>query len=109
MPKSVLQSNWYYGSEFDAEKLKALGKEGHITHVKAYEDLDKAGFDQVPTGSNWSHDINFAGTVAHCRKVCSPERLKGFMMAPWFFTLPGWERKNLEAIDQVGSVIAGRS
>ena len=101
MPKSVLQSNWYYGSEFDISKLK----EGRIAQVKTYEDLDKAGFDQVPTGSNWSNDTNFAGTVAHCRKVCSPERLKGFMMAPWFFTLPGWEKKNLEAIDQVGAVI----
>ena len=104
MPKSVLQSNWYYGSEFDISKLK----EGRVAHVKTYEDLDKAGFDQVPTGSNWSNDMNFAGTVAHCRKVCSPERLKGFMMAPWFFTLPGWEKKNLEAIDQVGAVIGAR-
>ena len=105
MPKSVLQSNWYYSSEFDLEALKAKGKEKYIPYVKAYEDLDKAGFDQVPTGSNWSYDTNFAGTVKHCRKVCSPERLKGFMMAPWFFTLPGWEKKNLEAIDQVGAVI----
>ena len=109
MPKSVLQSNWYYSREFDAEKLKALGKEKYITYVKAYEDLDKAGFDQVPTGSNWSCDTNFAGTVAHCRKVCSPERLKGFMMAPWFFTLPEWEKKNLEAIDQVAAVIGRRA
>ena len=107
MPKSVLQSNWYYSSEFDFAKLKELKKDQYITYVKAYEDLDKAGFDQVPTGSNWSYDTNFAGTVAHCRKVCSPERLKGFMMAPWFFTLPGWEKKNLEAIDQVGAVIKG--
>ena len=37
--------------------------------------------------------------------VCSPERLKGFMMAPWFYTLPSWEKKNLEAIDQVGAEI----
>ena len=106
MPKSVLQSNWYYSKEFDAEKLKAMGKDTYITYVKAYEDLDKAGFDQVPTGSNWSYDTNFAGTVEHCRKVCSPDRLKGFMMAPWFFTLPAWEKKNLEAIDQVGAVIS---
>ena len=105
MPKSVLPSNWYYSSSFDFDELKARGKEKYITYVKAYEDLDKAGFDQVPTGSNWSHDDNFAGTVAHCRKVCSPERLKGFMMAPWFFTLPAWEKKNLEAIDQVGAVV----
>ncbi len=104
MPKSVLQSNWYYGADFDYDVLKAKGR---LNHVKAYEDLDKAGFDQVPTGSNWSNDENFAGTVRHCRKVCSPDRLKGFMMAPWFFTLPGWEKKNLEAIDQVGAVIKG--
>jgi len=101
MPKSVLQSNWYYGDEFDVSKLK----ESAAVRVKAYEELDKAGFDQVPTGSNWSYDTNFAGTVEHCRKVCSPERLKGFMMAPWFFTIPAWEKKNLEAIDQVGAVI----
>ena len=106
MPKSVLQSNWYYSSSFDFAELKAKGKEKYITYVKAYEDLDKAGFDQIPTGSNWSYDTNFAGTVEHCRKVCSPERLKGFMMAPWFFTLPEWEKKNLEAIDQVGAVIS---
>ena len=105
MPKSVLQSNWYYSSDFDYDALKAKGKEKYITYVKAYEELDKAGFDQIPTGSNWSYDTNFAGTVKFCRKVCSPERLKGFLMAPWFFTLPGWEKKNLEAIDRVGAVI----
>ena len=105
MPKSVLQSNWYYGSEFSEDKLKAAGKESHVMYVKAYELLDKAGFDQVPTGSNWSDDDNFAGTVDHCRRVCAPNRLKGFMMAPWFFTLPGWEKKLLEGIDQVGAVV----
>jgi hypothetical protein len=92
MPKSVLQSNWYYGASFEAEKQK---------NVKAYLDLDKAGFDQIPTGSNWSHDINFKGTVEFCRKNLSPQHLKGFLMAPWFFTLPEWEEKNLQAIAQV--------
>ena len=101
MPKSVLQSNWYYASSFDLSKLKDSAR----VRVKAYEDLDKAGFDQIPTGSNWSCDDNFAGTVKFCRNACSPERLKGFMMAPWFFTLPGWEKKNLEAVDQVGAEI----
>ena len=27
------------------------------------------------------------------------------MMASWAYTLPEWEKKNLEAIDQVGAVI----
>ena len=102
MPKSVLQSNWYYGAEFDASKAGGLA----ANRIKTYEDLDKAGFDQMPTGSNWSNDVNFSGTVDYCRMVCSPERLKGFLMAPWYFTLPEWEAKNLAAVDQVGAAIA---
>jgi hypothetical protein len=96
MPKSVLQSNWYYGASFDAAKQK---------YVQTYIDLDKAGFDQVPTGSNWSTDVNFKGTVEFCKKNVAPERLKGFLMAPWFFTLPEWKEKNLQAIAQVAEVI----
>jgi len=98
MPKSVLQSNWYYGAGFDPEKQKC---------VKAYLDLEKAGFDQVPTGSNWSSDVNFKGTVEFCRKNLKPELLKGFLMAPWFFTLPEWQEKNMQAIAQVEAMIKG--
>jgi hypothetical protein len=95
MPKSVLQSNWYYGASFDAAKQKV---------VQAYVDLDKAGFEQVPTGSNWSSDVNFKGTVEFCKKSLAPERLKGFLMAPWFFTLPEWQEKNVQAIAQVAEM-----
>ena len=106
MPRSVLQSNFYYSACFDMETLKARSKTGRsVTMVKTYEDLDKAGFDQIPCGSNWECDTNFAGMVKHCRKVCSSERLKGFLMTPWFSTMPKDEEKNLEAIDQVGAVI----
>ena len=106
MPRSVLQSNFYYADSFDMEVLKARTKTGRsVMMVQTYEELDKAGFDQIPCGSNWTCDVNFAGTVKHCRKVCSPERLKGFLMAPWFMTIPEKEKKNLEAIDQVGAVI----
>lgn len=96
MPKSVLQSNWYYGAGFDPAKEKA---------VQAYLDIDKAGFDQVPTGSNWDSDLNFKGTVSFCRQHLAPERLQGFLMAPWFFTLPEWQHKNLQAIAQVEEMI----
>jgi hypothetical protein len=96
MPKSVLQSNWYYGTTF--EPLKQVD-------VRTYLDLDKAGFDQIPTGSNWSNDVNFKRTVEFCRKNVAPQRLKGFLMAPWFFTLNAWQEKNLQAIGQVGGMI----
>ena len=102
MPKSVLQSNWYYGQKFGGPETNGLIND----HVKVYADLDRAGFEQVPTGSNWSNNVNFKGTVDYCRRVCSPERLMGFMTAPWLPTLPEWESRNLEAIDQVGAVIS---
>ena len=103
MSKDVLQSNWYYGREFDLAKLRAAKRP--VAYVETYDILDKAGFDQIPTGSNWSCDENFANTVDYCRRVCAPERLKGFLMAPWFFTLPDWEKKDIEAIAQVEAVI----
>ena len=104
MPKSVLQSNWYYGAEFDVSKLQ----EGRRPHVEAYEWLDKAGFDQVPTGSNWSCDTNFADTVKFCDAKCNKELIKGYMMAPWTRTFDIHEAKSLEAIAQMGAVIKAR-
>jgi hypothetical protein len=96
MPRSVLQSNWYYAATFDAARETA---------VRTYLDLDKAGFDQIPTGSNWDNDVNFKDTVAFCRKGLSPQQLKGFLIAPWLFTLKAWQEKNLQAIDQVAEMI----
>lgn len=96
MPKSVLQSNWYYAETLDPEKEK---------RVKTYLDLDKAGFDQIPTGSTYSSAVNFKNTVQFCNKNLAPERLKGYLMAPWHFTLPAWHDKNLAAIAIVEEMI----
>lgn len=89
MPKSVLQSNWYYSMEFD---FAPENKSSNRTYVETFDVLDKAGFDQVPTGSNWSNDQNFPKLVEYCQKVISPERLKGFMQTGWHHT----ERTSLE-------------
>jgi hypothetical protein len=91
MPRSVLQSNWYYGAEF-AET---------IPEVKAYVDLASHGFDQVPAGSNWSSDVNFERTVSHCRARIAPERLRGFLQTIWKPTLEPCRDRHLRAIDQV--------
>ena len=104
MPKSVLQSNWYYGAEFDVSKMK----ESRRPYVQTYEDLDKAGFEQVPTGSNWSCDTNFADTVKFCDAKCHKELIKGYMMAPWTRTFDIHEAKSLEAIAQMGAVSKAR-
>ena len=102
MPKSVLQSNWYYRQDFGTPGNRP-------SRVEAYEWLDKAGFDQVPTGSNCGNDTNFADTVKFCDENCCKERLKGYMMAPWKRTFAIHEEKNMKAIDQLAAVIKGRS
>jgi hypothetical protein len=98
MPKSVLQSNWYYGSNFDLEKLSGNSKAG----VKLYSDLEEHGFDQIPTGSNHSNDINMEATIEYCKDIIDSSRLFGFMTAPWRPTLAPCLDTHKEAIAQIG-------
>ena len=99
MPKGVLQSNWYYGESFSVSPRR---NRQHHHRVRAYVDLDAAGYDQVPTGSNHSNDVNFEATVDFARRKLSPERLLGFLHAPWRPTLPVYRQRHLDAVDQVG-------
>ena len=104
MPKSVLQSNWYYGKNFDPATMG-----DRRAYVEAYEWLDKAGFEQVPTGSNFSNDVNFEKTVQFCDAHCRPELIKGYMMAPWTRTFAIHEEKSMQAIAQMAAAIKARS
>ena len=81
MPKSVLQSNWWY-------KSTQRKPDGSFVwfHFNFYEKLDKAGFDQGPTGSAiWDVYCN-RDTMELCKEVIDPNRLKGYMTAPWQYT-----------------------
>ena len=94
MPKSVLQSNWYYGSNFKDTKVQWYGK------------LDQHGYDQVPTGSNCSSPKNIDLTLKYCQKRISPIHFKGFLQASWVPTLNKFRNRHIEAIDQVATAIA---
>jgi hypothetical protein len=96
MPQSVLQSNWYYGAEFGPE----------VKTVQAYRDLEAHRFHQVPTLSNWETPENIAGTMAYCREHIAPNRLKGFLLAPWRPTLEECRPRHLDAIEHFGKAIA---
>jgi len=96
MPKSVLQSNWYYGTDF--------GSDPH-EYVQYYEALDKRGYDQIPTGSNHSDPNNMGMTVEYCRNVIDSGRLYGFMTAPWRPTLAPCFERHKQAIDQMVSAL----
>jgi len=96
MPKSVVQSNWYYETKFEKD----------VTPVKAYDDLEAHGYDQIPTGSNWSSPDNFGLTVEYGRRHVAPERLLGFLQTAWQPTLEVCRKTHTEAIDQAGKAIA---
>ena len=105
MPKSVLQSNWYYRQWFDPSQMPEPRFE---TYLRTYDLLDKAGFDQVPTGSNCVCDTNFADTVKYCDSHCSKGLVKGYMQAPWTRTFAIHEEKSMQAIDQLAAAIKAR-
>ena len=102
MPKSVMQSNWYYRQWFDFETIP---KERRV-HLESFLTLEKAGFDQIPCGSNWACDENIAGLVRFCRKNIAPARLKGFLMTTWGPTLPNHEAKLLRGIDLAAAAMS---
>ena len=92
-PKSVLLSNWYYDERnggFDPENNKDTEDKKRLSQ---YAQLEAAGFDQVPCGTNWvgwkrkklnvGADDVIGSLVKFGRKTISSEHLKGFMMAPW--------------------------
>lgn len=102
MPKSVLQSNWWYNeTSFDLSKLEEPDK----TYVNLYYELEARGYDQVPTGSNHSNDKNMEATVDNCKNFIDKSRLLGFMTAPWRPTLAPCLNIHQEAIKQMGRAI----
>jgi hypothetical protein len=99
MPKSVLQSNWYYGAEFDPAMK-------NYERVRAYLELEEHGYDQAPTGSNWSCEANMPRTVEFCQQHIAPERLLGFMQTVWHPTLEPTRAKHMQAIELLRQGIA---
>jgi len=92
-PKSVLLSDWYYDEAYGGFDIANYTAKGHRERLQQFFDLEKAGFDPVPCGTNWvgwkRKELNVGADdvigrlVRLGRDVIAPERLKGFLMAPW--------------------------
>ncbi len=94
MPRDVLQSNWYY-YHIDDEQDKE-----HLERIAFFNELDKAGFDQIPCGSAYSWKANFTELVRYCRKyLAGSSHLRGFMLAPWTRTWNRFHDKNAYALE----------
>ncbi len=93
MPKSVIQSNWYYRENFDIKD----------TSVKAYIDLEKEGYDQIPTASNDQNNPKSIGnTVEFCSQHISDKKLMGFLQTFWMPTIEKYREPIIQAIELTG-------
>lgn len=81
MPRELVVSNWYYG--FESPNKIANGEES--PRFKLYERINSWGFDQIPTSSTWSSNLNTKATMQYCKERAS-DSVIGYMTAPWFFT-----------------------
>lgn len=99
MPKSVVQSNWYYWEDFDIDQMK----EDRKKYVKAYLDLEAHGYDQIPTGSYHSeNEKNIENTIQFCAKQFNNKRLLGFLQTFWKPTIEEYRERILKGIDLIG-------
>lgn len=96
VPADVVQSNWYYGAEFDIDALP----EAVRPYVSTYLKLAELGYEQIPVGSTWTCDSNYGDTVKFCRERLGDDpKLLGFMMAPWLMTEKHNEAKLFSAVE----------
>ena len=107
MPRDVIQSNWYYGLNFADRSEKIGNADRSKKRLQYYIDFDKAGFEQIPCGSNWYNDGNFPQLSRFCRGKLSKRTLRGMLMAPWFKTMPENRGKLLSAAKEVQEAIKG--
>ncbi|MGC8977545.1 MAG: Tat pathway signal protein [Candidatus Ratteibacteria bacterium] len=89
MPKSVLQSNWYYNTEFKDD----------IVYVRAFLELEEKGYHQIPTGSNWLTEKNFPLLVDFCKKSISDFNLLGFLQTVWRPVIKKYYDRFIKAIE----------
>jgi len=111
MPKSVLQSNWYYRSDFSEKKMvwnPTFEKEGgwgeSVHGAITFLELEKAGYDQLPCPGNFWGEPAAEAVVKFCKEHVDPSRLKGFLMSTWAGTTHEEEKKITDGIREFGAV-----
>ncbi len=100
MPKSVVQSNWYYSPKFNPDTVT----DGQRKQIKAYAGLEREGYDQIPTASFHTNDRpkSIGNTVKYCSSHISDEHLMGFMQTFWMPTVEQNRTRILKGIDLIG-------
>lgn len=103
--RDILQSNWYYGLDFNGKREPKPGEANFQKpeDIEWFARLEAAGFDQVPAGSNFANSENLGLLVDHCRQVISPGHLVGFLQTTWYPTLDCEQTQLTAAADQLAT------
>ena len=99
MPKSVVQTNWYYDNVFDVSQME----ERRQIYVRAFDILSEQGYDQVPAGSVWAKYENFELLTKYCTEHISSESLMGLMQTSWERVAGPWMNRQKEAVDTIAA------
>lgn len=100
MPKSVLQSNWYYKTDFSDPDSNA---------VRTYLRLAKEGYDQIPCGGYFvderpdNREGSMMATVQFAANNFDNDRLLGFLHSSWRPTLDPYADEILKGVDFSGA------
>lgn len=97
MSRNVVQSNWHYKMEWGED----------LPRTKEFIGMEKAGFDQIPTLSNWYNPDAIKLGVEFCKKHISKEHLLGFLLTPWRPTIPQTRQRHIEAIERFAAALDG--
>ena len=123
--KRIVQNNWYYWNDIprieaqamlprppDEKKTDdAMYEWSHVQQLRAFRELEAAGFDQMPCATNWNNRENIAQVVDYALRHISPKRLLGFLFTPWEFTFAGekYVKRHDEMLDLAADVIKRRN
>ena len=117
----IVQNNWYYWNDvakLEAQSLlprpadekktdDAMYEWSHLQQLRAFRELEAAGFDQMPCATTWNNRENIGQVVDYAFKHIAPEHLLGFLFTPWEFTFAGekYAKRHDELLDIAAEAI----
>lgn len=91
MPKSVVQSNWYYDDKFDKD----------IPAIQSFFDLAEHGYDQIPCGSIWAFERNLPEMVKYLDRNIDQCHVLGYLETIWRPTIEKQRPRLMKAMEMI--------
>ena len=84
LSRNVLFSGGWFGNLLPREQR--VSRPQDMDNADFLDEWDKLGFEQVANCSTWGFKGNTIQLLRYCKDRLNPERLTGFITAPWLMT-----------------------